>query len=1560
MKVLAKTVDDLMTSFLVSDLCRQAKWMKILVGLLDLLLAHAKKIKIRQDSSTGRYSCGEAEAAAAAATYPSCSSSQLNSSDERGSQLPNNTINKLPPPNLSEVVVVDLPNPNPNPSLDHHTPLPHFSIRDYVFKARSKDIKNSWPFSLKNFQLCVKHGVKDVLPQFQPLNTVRNESLRRCTGETGLLVEQQNISERSNFDKETSTPDNHVLLDSSDDAPLNTKLVESCVDVSSCRSGEGNDFPSTTTSEIDSVPDSRQPRSPLETQTLVKAAVEVEAPVTQKTESTSRPLAKKCRLIVKFGGNSDRSSAEDIASNCTTVSETMASKVCPVCKTFSSSSNTTLNAHIDQCLSVESTPKWTADSKLTRYRIKPRKNRLMVDIYATAQYCTLEELDRRNGTNWATMSSLPGQETEKSDTPNEGKKQRVSPIHPEDAGDVGPVYIDADGTKVRILSQFNDTSTVAKVSEDIGARREDVGAKKSLKGGKASKYISKKKKKGLSQKHQKYLKLASQGKKVFFHKAPASQLVYPLCSNAIEKLNHVMFWGEIHLGCFRGQEEFNGEEKICEKEHQMLKQINPSDGGTLRPWVCSKRRGFPKKISTQEGDQPVRCKWNLAQDLLVENDQSFTGDHLSERSCTQKSVILSDNPISSPRNSERMEKPFLKDQVNERREHSSGRKTVGNLLMGDRISGKGDKLFPPMKRNANQLSKDGTSIRDSCLLRPPNSPRNSVSSLTKKKVHTDADTSNNSDVSPIASTKSSRSSHAVVKRFSSFRKSVLSVSSQSSETESRPSKVKRWSTLDNSQEPFTSEIDEEAVGRHSDVDEQDDLMQDQTENLHEREEIIDEVSLGGSPVHEARQEKRLSCSSERLETLTSRSSKSAPHYGLVEGINVDSSARVDDGYLHKVESLESTGTEVPIHEDIVVEASSKTLDGRRSATDMSKSVNTEFYELGIPSKVQSIQSIEDYEGLLSRSDGSTGPTEPGFVHDRGMFSAAEAGHGMMCQNAGMGVELDSEAAKVDSFPEVDPIPIPGPPGSFLPSPRDMGSEDFQGNSSLTTSRVQSSPDQHDVIDGDSSDSPLSAASTISNSMAGRSDFNYSEPPSSAGHYVFQDKIRSGLVSSGIEPLAHNASAVPQAATMGVERATFSGQYLKLDRISTEKESFGQKNDQPCCCQRKERFVESIAPNHQESQLLRRRKVASMTIPSVGKQMGCNSNPTPINLDIRPELVPLNNYSASGSEKPLIKPPADPILLKESPNNSGVRFLARADGDSASPSASNPILRLMGKNLMVVNKDDNAPMAIGQVQACAQNINQTSPFPTISQVSPGNIQNKDSHSFHRITPQGSVIFSRDPYKTAAQRFDVGLSNSFGSHTDSKLPRAPSQLPAGMFCDQHSDGGFATSMKLRQCKDDYNFASSQNRLKRRLNAFPMCTVQKATEVPDRQCKPADSSAHPVKEIIIIDDVPESQTVGITDITKYNEGWRERQVVSSGISLPTTPNYNASTVNPYTCYQSQDHPPLGGTPVLHNGNFHATATRLVSTSPVVLQRNPFVTASNSSGHLRSASLYYSPSLS
>lgn len=1007
-----------------------------------------------------------------------------------------------------------------------------------------------------------------------------------------------------------------------------------------------------------------------------------------------------------------------------------------------------------------------------------------------------------------------------------------------------------------------------------------------------------------------------------------------------------------------GQEGYNEEGKSCEKARQMPKQKKSSDSGTLRPWVCSKRRGFIKKITSQEDHQAMRCKWHLPQDLLVENDQSVLGDYPAERNHVQKFTNL----ISLPGNNERIEKPFPKPQFNDRRDPSPGRKKAGNQLVGARISENVERPFLQMKQNANQLNKDSSSIRDSCMLRPPYSTRNHPSSLSKKTVYAHKNVTSNPDSSPIASTKSSRNSRAIVTkamRFSSFRKNVLSVSSQASVTESRPSTIKKWSSLKKSRVHFMTKSQFE-------VDRQYALMHDHTESQFEREEITDGVSLESNTILETRQEKGLVCVSQREEALALKSSKSTPHcHGHEGGID-----RFGDDFLHKIDCLESARKHVRVNgEDIVIGPSSKVFVGR-SATSLSKSVDTEYYKMRNSLKAKSNSpSVVDYGGLLCGTGPPTGLTEADFVNDQEMFSADEVGDGMMEQNVDMGMELDSEAGQGNSFPEVDPIPIPGPPGSFLPSPRDMGSEDFQGNSSLTTSRVQSSPDQHDVVDGDSSDSPISATSTISNSTAGRSDFKYSEP-SLVGPYAVQDKIRSGLTAASFEPSVQHTGAVPQSSSTGMEKTTFDGENFKLDKIAIEKGSLTFKNDQPCCCQKKERFSQGVALNNQESQLLRRRKMSSATVPAIGKQIGCNSNPKPANLDVRPELVPPSSCPTLESEKmvlPTIKPSAGPIPFKDSPN-AGVRFLARTDCDSASPSASNPILRLMGKNLMVVNKDEDAPVQPGQVQPHAR-YNQASQFPTFSSVSPSNIQNQECHSFHRMVPQGCVTFGRDPHNTVSQCYDVGLSQSFRSHSDSKLPEASAQVPAGMFCDQHTDG-FATFMELQEYKADYKFSSRQNGLRNRLNASPTYNTEKTIPTPDRQSKLADSLAHQVKEIIIIDDVPESESAVIGDVAKYTEGWRENQVVSSGISIPTVSFHGTSRARPFSCYQSQDHPPLNESPVVCNASFHANPMRLPNTSPVkwactsegsgALQRGPFTAASSSSGHLRSAALYYSPSFS
>lgn len=65
-----------------------------------------------------------------------------------------------------------------------------------------------------------------------------------------------------------------------------------------------------------------------------------------------------------------------------------------------------------------------------------------------------------------------------------------------------------------------------------------------------------------------------------------------------------------------------------------------------------------------------------------------------------------------------------------------------------------------------------------------------------------------------------------------------------------------------------------------------------------------------------------------------------------------------------------------------------------------------------------------------------------------------------------------------SFMEVDPIPIPGPPGSFLESPWDMEADATAAENHGNFFQVQTSFDQLDLADRNLSESPVSAVSNF--------------------------------------------------------------------------------------------------------------------------------------------------------------------------------------------------------------------------------------------------------------------------------------------------------------------------------------------------------------------------------------------------------------------------------------------------------------------------------------------------
>lgn len=1399
----------------------------------------------------------------------------------------------------------------------HHTPLlPNFSIRDYVFSARTKDIKKNWPFSPKNLQLCLKHGLKDPLPPFQSLNTVRNQSTETCLVETNPI-------ENQTFDEEPSRLTQHLVLESFHDAHSTHKLANACIDNSSCRSGgeHENDLPSTTSvfqSDIDSVLVNKQSNLPSETNTSVEESAEVQAAAaaafkSQKTESTTRPSSKKCKLIVKFGAHSDRSSTEDFASNCSMVSESMASKVCPVCKTFSSSSNTTLNAHIDQCLSVESTPKWTVDSKLTRHRIKPRKTRLMVDVYATAKPCTLEELDKRNGTNWATPSNISRQDFERLEICDEGKRQRVSLINPEDStSDVGAVYVDANGTKLRILSKSNDVPSVSKPGDDLGMLR-------SFKGSKGSKFFSTKKKKSHPPKYHKHLKLAPQSRKFFSHKTRSSKMV-------------------------GGQEGYCGVEESCKIEGQNApKQIRSSESRISKERVCSKEADVSRKPINQDRHQPLICKRHVTRDLRVQSNQAHQSNHFVERNCVRKFKNSSENPISSPEKSERVEKPLYEAPVIDKMEHSFGRKRVRSPLFGARTRSKVGRSFHQTKETENQASKEHPYPDDDHNVRSLNSGGNCTSSLSKKMVAIYANS--NPDTYGTATTAINHQFLASkCFRFSSQKKSVQSSSSRSSMVGSRSNLVKKYSTMER-QPHFMEEIDEEALSWGSEADKICNLVRDDANNQCGGKEITEVLPFGGSNIQGAEEQKGRSISGGKGTMALKRIRFESHCYDLDEGDNADSFSQGSEDTLHKVDGLESV---------------------EETVTSLSQSAETKFNKLSNISKNRSssVQNNEDCSEPLCGGEGLADSTGPSLADKPNMF-CAEVGHGIIEQTANIGGELDSDAAHVNSFPDVDPIPIPGPPGSFLPSPRDMGSDDFQGNSSLTNSRIQSSQDQLDLVDGDSSDSPISAMSTMSDSVEAKLDLKYTEPLAFAGAPAAIEKDISFYPTAMSDPLIENGAAVPHPRG-GTER-TFEGEKIRVHRIPIEKRPFILKNDnQPCCCQRKERYSQGFALNYEESDLLKRRTMASMMVPGVRMQNGTNPSFSLYNMDARPEAFSLTRSASFGSEQtvlPVMKPPTGPIPFKEC-TDAGLKLSSRSDHDSSSPSSSNPVLRLMGKNLMVVNKEEDASMPLGQGQSRVQSNHLTPNFPTSCGISSSNIRNQGGMPFHHAMPQSSLIFDQNSNDLVGQTFDVRLTNGYRNCRNFATPQASVPFSAGLFLDEYMDPGFATSMELYKCEGNYNMPTQLDRLKNKQVPAAAYQMQKVTS-QDCQRRNEDSALFS-KEVIVIDDAPD-ETNKTAYIGKHFEGLRGSQLASSGSLMPFVPNHSVRHGNPFSDYQSDDC--LLGDPTVAQNNFHAIPSRQASTSPVtwdhtsegsgVLQQGPFIAVSPSTTHLRST-LYYAPSLS
>ncbi|CAK9157816.1 unnamed protein product [Ilex paraguariensis] len=1436
-----------------------------------------------------------------------CEISQLKSSDERASD-------KLA---LQEVDLF-------KSGLDDHNPLPKFSIRDYVFRVRSKDIKTNWPFTQKNLQLCLNHGLTDLLPPFQPLDPVRSQSTKRCTVECRSL-DNETISIPNG---EPSRRSNNLGSQTSDDAGRSQKLAVDCVHINTSGSDGDKEFQSKATvqspSEIDSVPTNRSPYLELETDTLLEsleAKVEPAAPPeSHKIESTVRHPVKKCRLIFKLSSVADPSSKEDSAPTNLMVSETMASKVCPVCKNFSSSSNTTLNAHIDQCLSVASNVNWTANSKVVKHRIKPRKTRLMVDIYATAPYCTLEELDRRNGTNWATNSSFPAQEIELC---AEEEEQKVSPVTFEDTDNEDGVYIDANGTKVRILSKFSNVSPVLKLADN-------PGPSKLLKGGNGSKFLSTKKKK--SHKHREFLKLAPQSK----------AFGSPKPRGGFEVLS-----GQKRDFAAEVRQEKNGR---CTQRFKAQEQLELNDPGTIRQWVGSKRSCLTKKTSVKDDLQ--RSRYNVTQELLVESDQCPL---YVERSCVPKSPTASENPVSSPLSNKKIETSSYEPQTDEYEEQPAPRKKIGFSSMGSRVHGDGKTSLVLPNQTVKQLRKDGTYLRGGCKGHKKHTGKHG-SSPSNMEVEMSAGPPKSSD-SSIFDLKLSNSHHALsskAKKFSSLRKNLLSVN-QASVPECKSNFKRKSSAPKKSLVHCISKFDKDVVAWQSKVDQQHDLIQKKTEKR----------SLGTTGVLKIKKKRIEVNISREEEAMSLKSSSFAPEcHGNDVGENIDSSARVSSALVDTSNDVEHVRSEVqtPGKDDVTEPVASMAV--RESFMGLGKSLHPGFHELDSPgAQYDSLHGIEVYRGRFCGAEASICPNESGFGNGHGMICGDVVGNVVIGENTHMETVSDSKDGEGSYLPEVDPILIPGPPGSYLPSPGGTDSDDLQGNSSLTTSMVQSSEDNHDVVDRDSSDSPISETSTVSSSAVARSDSKSSEL--SVGQQAVKDEIRTSFSGASVDPSMENSIPFPQAVNLGKEKINLED--LRTNVLLIDKGPLSFKYDQPCCCSRKEAASQGFALNYQDSPLLRRRTTASLPLTASGKQMICDPNTRHNSLNSRSEMFSLSNYPTSATEKvaiPTLKSPAGHVPVTVSAD-SEVKFPIDGDHDSGSPSVSNSVLRLMGKNLMVVNKDGDASPKLRQSQSQMMNDHAKPQFCSVSGVPPCNVQNKGCNPVNHVVSRSSFVFNQNQLNTAVQPFDVTLSNSSRSHVDFKTPQTNSRASEAMFSVENVATGFTASSDGHDCKVGPTLPTEQNRPENRLDPL-VYNVEKIAATPASQHRNANSTSNPAKEIIIIDDTPESETDLASD-ANFNSGvinsWEGS---SAGMSIPMASIYNSRHVNPFYGYQPQLSSPYGGSPMVYNAGFQMLNSGGVNVGPVrwnctaegtrIPHPSSLTASSSSTGHRKSTS-YYAP---
>ncbi|XXG81441.1 hypothetical protein AAC387_Pa09g2075 [Persea americana] len=1121
---------------------------------------------------------------------------------------------------------------------------PPFSIRDFVSATRSKDVGVNWPFSPHLLQFCLKHGIKDPLPPFEHPHFVRAQRCREGLGPNQPIAL---------VDSEKTSPGVDVVEEEdpglSDLNPNGFKNISHQLFSESAL--ESSDCAQCPLSEVDILPvevgDEKLCRiSKLvfsdedceETAPEASLGLEnIESPqAARKTEALCEASGKKRRLIVKFGSQHNSVRAEENVLNPSTATESMTSKICPVCKTFTSTSNTTLNAHIDRCLAADSTSKWVV-TKVTKKKVKPRKKKLMADIYLTAPSCTLEDLERRNCISWAVNSISPIQNDE---VLAENKRQRMIQATYNDDGEECVLCDDSNSTKLRTSSKLNDTAVPTAV--------ENCKHRENMKDS-VDKCFLISKEKHLASTASKYMNVQPRSKKL-------CNIMHPN--------------GEIHEAPdakYHAQKNHEKEERLS----QLLKAQDSFKGrrtGTLRQWVCSKRMRLLKKLNERSSHYGANEDQLLAtQKPLMKKNQSALGNSSAQRRHIHKLSRFSVKADASP---------------------NIQSKTI--MVTDDKMNSP-----QPPKNNSNRLIERYSFLGDGHNENFSRSLENNISTRSKRvKIDKSAakESPKLSESFPISPKyKKSVSSENMLSG-----KSFSSVGiNKCYENSKRPPRKKLRKLTFKPRERCMVEMRDQVVEFPFNEDKGIDRSLDNI-MVSETEDFASKVLKSG---HE-RQEAMIV--SNIPESVTSKGFISSKP----DRMNVDSEF---GGCLHR--HISSDVCAFNSSNQFFFAEGIRILNGQSGSSysfgeeHVGSTFGSEAWAEPIrprPCDSQDVSCTKDGElgGTSSRTIAEVNLLEGNFSDDEYMGCGTES---IPIQESDGGLEALLEKLLVTS----------GGPG-FIEY-------------------------QQDLVNGNTSESPISVTSAISSPSMGLSSFKCPEMESS------DNSTKSSLVDA--------IDSGPSAALPSVERTKSETGNTEF-KISTGKECAKFSDYEPCCCLQKASVNWGPSPIYQESsKLMPMTSNQNISLESYNSFMTNQSLRTDAKVDTASRMM------------------MGPICIKESFDDEVLSCtdLGFADPSSMTQLTSSPILRLMGQNLVVAKNEKEAVQRLGVSLGRAE-INKTNERNVVcAGFCDGNISGQD---------------------TLSQNSNVDFSNNLRSCSNSKKPPTPPHLPCNHQDHLHM-GGFMFS-------------------------------------------------------------------------------------------------------------------------------------------------------------------------